>query len=305
MTARLAGIARVSVWVLLAAGLAPAVSAQPIGSASRIDFDRPESWAMKYFVSVGLLAATPAPQGGAGSVSFGGELVALPGLTTAQQRVGFNGTAQENLNLAPFFARPRVTVGLPARLAVTVAGVPPVHLFSITPRLLSLGIDRTLVRSPAWTWTARLHGQLGSVTGAITCPPGVVAQAPGSDANRRGCDSLSSDRASLRYLAAELDATRRIGASSPLALRGSFALTYMDTVFQTNAHTFGFLDRTRLATRGMTTALGADVLWQAGARTSLGLGLLFAPLRIERPGSAGRTFDSLLTARAILVYRLR
>jgi len=300
-----AGIARVAVWMIVAAGLAQTVSAQSIGSASRIDFDRPESWAMKYFASVGLLAASPAPQGGAGSVSFGGELVALPGLTTAQQRVGFNGTAQENLNLAPFFARPRITVGLPARLAVTVAGVPPVRLFSITPRLLSLGVDRTLARSPAWTWTARLHGQLGSVTGAITCPPGVIGQAPGSEGNPRGCDSVSSDRASLRYVAAELDATRRMGASSPFALRGSFALTYMDTVFQTNAHTFGFLDRTRLASRGTTMALGADLLWQAGARTAVGLGLLFAPLRVERPGPAGDTFDSLLTARVILEYRLR
>jgi hypothetical protein len=295
-------------WLTAAAGIALTLSTAPDASAqvsttSRLDFDRPEAWAMKYFTSASLLAATPAlPGDQTGQIWLGLELVGLPALSTAQQRVGFNGTTQEDLNQAPLFFRPRITIGLTRRLTLTLAGVPPVHVFGVTPKLLDVGIDWTMKSTPHWTFVSRAHGQVGHVTGAITCPADVLRFDPGSEGNLTGCDATSADATSLRYVAIDLDVARRL--TERLSMRASLGVNLIDGVFQTNAHTFGFADRTRLTSRGVTSAGSLGLTYGFSPRLVLGVGVLYAPLRIQRPGESSSSLDSLLTARGILTYRL-
>src|SRR5262249_16444323 len=114
-------------WVLCGLTLIPAVV---YPSSEHLDSDRPEAWAMNYFTSFSLLSAFGAPHSREfGSVELGFELDWIPQLSKSQRRVGFNGIKEEDLNQAPIFARPRLTVGLPWNVALTLSYLPPIEVF--------------------------------------------------------------------------------------------------------------------------------------------------------------------------------
>jgi hypothetical protein len=180
-------------------------------STEQLAFDRPEAWAMKYFTSATSLSGLSTPDSSsAGSLAVQFEVGRLPTLSAAQERVGFDGTTPEDLNKAPVFLRPRVTIGLPRRLSLIIAVDPPIRAFGVTPRLLALGIDGALHDSGTWRFGWRAHGQIGTVTAAFTCPANVAPFAPGSMNNPAGCTAESSDVTTLRYAGVELQAARRI-----------------------------------------------------------------------------------------------
>ena len=292
-----------SIVALLTLGEVAAASAQARTAPERIDFDWPEAWAMKYFTSASLLGA---PSGsvaaGAPQVWVGVDIVWLPPLSTAEQRVGFNGTAQEDLNQAPVFVRPRVDLTLSDRWTLSAAGLPPVRVFGITPRLLALRVTWYARRGLRWTVSTFGRGQIGGVTGAITCPSGVLRFSPGSDGNPRGCDATSADVTSLRYASIGVDVDRVLSRSREWRVHGSFGVNLVDGVFQTHAPTFGFIDRTRLTSRGLAYNGSLGVRYAHG-RFELGADVLYAPLTIRRP-SAPISLDSLVTVRSVVMYRI-
>src|SRR3989441_2491348 len=196
---------------LAALGLIGAVetaAAQPVAiGVERVDSERPEAWATQYFTGITSLGGFTVPERRrAGSISFGGELVWIPVMSEAKRRVGFNGTKLEDLNKAPFFARPRMTVALPAAFAATVAWVPPVEMFGVRPNLLAVALERPIYASTAWSIGWRAHGQTGTARAAFTCPQDAVRFAPGTAANPSGCLEPSSDTATLRDVALGLSA---------------------------------------------------------------------------------------------------
>src|SRR5664280_1223561 len=83
-------------------------AAMILGAASRLaaqspvehlDFDRPEAWALKYFSAVSTFTGFGPPVARKpGSVDFGLEGGWIPHLSNSQRRVGFDGTALEDLN---------------------------------------------------------------------------------------------------------------------------------------------------------------------------------------------------------------
>src|SRR5664280_644723 len=124
---------------LLAAG--SRVAAQT--PAQQIDFNRPEAWALKYFSAVSTFTALGPPVvRAAGSIDFGLELGWIPSLGESQRRVGFDGTALEDLNKSPLFGRPRLTVGLPFGFSAEAAWVPPVGINGQRANLVAAALER-------------------------------------------------------------------------------------------------------------------------------------------------------------------
>jgi hypothetical protein len=270
--------------------------------ADQIAFDRPESWAMKYFTSATSLSGLTTPDVlGAGSVAIEFESGWLPTLGVAQQRVGFNGTSPEDLNRAPVFLRPRLAIGLPHRLSIIAAVDPPIRSFGVTPRLLALGLDGVLNDTGTWRVGWRAHGQIGTVTAAVTCPAAVVPFAPGSPNNPAGCTAESSDATSLRYAGVEVQVARRIGPRfAPHAAAGA---NFVDSVFQTNAQVFGQPDRTRLQTHGATLTTSAGIGYSVTERFALAADLFYSPLTVRRPPGNASSIDPMFNARALISYR--
>jgi hypothetical protein len=294
--------AMIAMW----ADMAAAQTSMPPAPVEQLEFDRPEAWALKYFISTTALSGLEVPEETRpGSIGLGIESGWIPTLTDAQQRVGFDGTAPQDLNKSPVMLRPRITLGLPGRLAVTVAGNPPIRTFGVTPRLFAAAVEWAAVDDQAWRLAIRGHGQTGTATGAFTCSAAVAASPPGSFANPTGCDRESSDVATLRYVGAELRIALRMlrwGSLTPHLTIGANAI---DASYQLNADAFGQIDRTRLETSGVTPSTSAGFSTALSDRVALAVDAYYVPLTVRRSAGAPRTIDSLVNARALLVYRLR
>ena len=269
-----------------------------------LTFDRPEAWAMKYFTSATFLSGLNTPdETRRGSVAVGFEGVWLPSLSEAQQRVGYYGTTMQDLNKAPVFLRPRLTVGLPGRVAVIAAVVPPIRSFGVTPRLGAIGIEWMMIDRAEWSLGWRAHGQIGTVTGAITCPSSALAFKPGSANNPTGCEAESSDVTTMRYGGVELQVGRRV--SEKLTPHFAVGVTAIGSVFQTNALTFGQLDRTRLLANGVTYSASAGIGYAIADRFAIAADAFYSPLTVRRTRTSSLTNDPLINARVLVSYRVR
>jgi hypothetical protein len=219
--------------------------------------------------------------------------------------VGFGGTKEEDLNKSPVFGRPGLTIGLPWKLSLSIAYVPPIKLFGVRADLFSMAIERPLVESGPWALGVRVHGETGSAKGAYTCPPKSLKFEPGSDGNPYGCEEKSKDKAVQRYVGVELAGAYRIERFYDLEPYVTVGANYLTTEFHVHAETFGFSDRTRLAADTWTFSLGAGASIPIGDRIELALGVYYVPLWVTRPPDTDEERDSLVHARGEITYRLR
>jgi len=267
--------------------------------------ERPEAWAMNYFTSATLLSGLGVPRSRApGSIEIGAELDWIPQLSSAQQRVGFNGTKDEDLNKAPIFGRPRITIGLPWQFALTLSYVPPVRIFGIKPNLFAFALERPLYEQNSWTIGMRLYGQIGSAEGAFTCPGEVVQFPPGSPENIYGCEKKSADKSFQHYAGFELSGAYRIERLRGLTPYITVAGNFLDTQVNVNAQTFGILDRTRLKAETWTFSASAGMAYPITNKLTLSVGMFYSPLWVTRPPAASSQNDALFNVRALLTYQL-
>ena len=291
---------------LLSLVLAAPLQAQPVLEVSQdLDFDRPESWAMKYFASASLLTGLGAvPEPASGDVDLALEVGWLPSLSAEKRRVGFNGAKVEDLNRTSLFPRPRLLVGLPARLSLEGSWVPPVDIDGVQPNLLGLALGRPLLERGRWRLGARLHGQYGTLEGDITCPAAEAAAGPDPELNPFLCEAPSRDELTVRSVHLELVAGRRAGASGvePYAALGAGR---MELDFRIRAEHSGFVDRTRQQTEGSTWYATAGVVYRGWRRSTVGLGAFYSPLDVIRPPATVTVDDELFNLRAFFRYQVR
>ena len=307
-----AGFAVALLAALLAAlaGAAAAPDVPVLAVTEDLDFDRPESWAMKYFANVTLLTGLGAPrQRQVGELEVGVEALWIPHLSAEERTVGFDGTKTEDLNKVPAYLRPRVTVGLPGDVSLTASWVPPVEVEGVEPNLFALAVERPLWRRNAWGLGARLYGQTGEIEGDFTCTDEDLQAPPGEPGNLFGCEARSSDTYDITYYGFELIGSRRFGGpdreDNASQVHFGAAATFLDLEFQVDALTFGLRDRTLQRTDGWTYSLTAGARWPLGERTHFGGELFYAPLSVERPPARDEENDDLLNARVMVGFRVR
>ncbi len=122
-----------------------------IGGTEELEFDRPESWGMKFFASLSLLTSMGVPERkGAGTIDLGFEGGLVPSLSEEQRRIGFNGTKLENVNRSRLFGRVRSHIGLSESTRLELAYLPPVDIGGIKPNLFAIGIGRPFSIAEHW-----------------------------------------------------------------------------------------------------------------------------------------------------------
>jgi hypothetical protein len=285
-----------------------ATSAAVFTNNYHISFERPESWALKYFASTSLLSGLPPPPVEGyhlGSISMGLEMDWVPSLDAGQSRVGFDGQEPEALNKAPIFARPVVRLGLPGKFSVVIAAPPPLHAFGVTPHLLAFGLERPILERQRWTLGWRGYGQVGSVKGVFTCPSSVLAFAPGSAGNPTECVGQSADVATLRYAGSEFQFSYRPERMPKLAPHVAAGGNFIDGAFQVHAPIQAGLDETRLWTRGGTFSCTGGVTYLVTKRAAFTVDAFYTPLWVKRSPTDPRTNDGLFNVRALLSYTFR
>lgn len=279
----------------------PVASREIIDNSEHLDPDRPEAWAMNHFTSVTLLSGLTVPRTLRPlSLEAGAELGWIPQLSLGERTVGFNGTKEEALNHSTVFARPRLTLGLPWRVALTLAYVPPVEVSGVRPHLFAFALERALYEGEAVRFGARIYGQIGQAKGAFTCSGAVAAHEPGSPGNPYGCNEPSSDKAVQRYLGLELGGAARLdrfGGITPwLAVAGNF----LDTEVHVQALTFGVPDRSVLEAETWTFSASAGIALPVTEKVSVSIGAFYTPLAVVRHAVDGRENDGLFNVRAYI-----
>ena len=194
--------------------LAPAAWAQTVVSSSQtVATDSPEAWAMRTFAGTTLMTsfgdvARVAPWRWSAAVDLG----AIPHLSEAQQQVGFGGFKNEDLNKSPVFGRLRLALGLPQGWIAELGYTPPLEIDGSRPRnLFALAVGRRVLESDGFALSLRTLGQVGDVTGDITCPARLAGVADPVQ-NPYGCRAPSNDTFTTNYYG--IDATAGWNAGS-------------------------------------------------------------------------------------------
>ena len=288
-----------AMWLLVVPSLAWGQSL--FRSNEILEADRPEAWAMAYAASGTLLTSTgDAPSLEPGRWMLALDVAQLPRLSDAQQRIGFNGVKQEDLNRSPVFGRARAWVGLPGGWIGEIGYTPPLRIEDTQPRhFIALGIGRRLVARDAFHLSWRVFGQHGDVEGDITCP----ARLAGIDdpaRNPYGCQAPSRDVASLNDYG--------IGLTSSWSAHGwqgylETTVLRTETQVQVDALTFDARDRSRLVAHDVLATAAAGVRRDLGAHFDWGAEVLFVPLRVRRAADAPSERDDFVGLRLQLRYR--
>ncbi|HEX6137817.1 MAG TPA: hypothetical protein VF059_09175 [Casimicrobiaceae bacterium] len=263
--------------------------------------DRPEAWAMNYVAaSTFMTSFGEMPALAPWQWSIAGDLGYVPQLSEAQQRVGFNGVKEEDLNKTPVFGRLRVMLGLPGAWAAELGYTPPLTIDGAQPHdLFALAIGRRVVEHERFTLSARLFGQQGRVHGDITCP-GALAGVGDLEQNPFGCRAPSDDQVTLNYYGADVTWSVAVGA---WRVHGALGAVRAELAVQVDALTFGVRDRSRLVSRTVLPFATLGVTRDLDARWSTGLELLYVPLVVRRGIDAPRESDPFAGVRAQLRYR--
>ena len=268
-----------------------------------LDFDRPESWGMKYFASLGLLTGMGVPERmGAGGLALGFEGGLVPQLSDEQRRIGFNGSKIEDVNKSRFFGRVRGAVGLSDNYSLDLAYTPPLEVGGARPHLFAVGIGRPFDLSPRWRLGFRAYGQLGTIEGDVTCSADEVAAGLDPDRNPFGCEEPSNDSLKQRLLGAEVSAGYIADRWRPYV---GVAVNYMDLEFQVDARYDGFVDRTLQLTDGVTFSVTTGLGFAPSDRWYVSAELFYSWLSVSRPPSTSVQNDGFLNGRFLVAYRIR
>ncbi|HSN67857.1 MAG TPA: hypothetical protein VLV48_01340, partial [Thermoanaerobaculia bacterium] len=295
-----------AVALLLASILvASAASAQPVVEETiDLEFDRPESWAMKFFAGVTLPVAAamdrPLPPG-AFAIEF--EAITIPSLSPSQRKVGFDGIKEEDLNKLPALGRGRLVVGLPGGLHAMAGWVPPLEISGVKGNLLSAEIGREIPLFRDWSASVRAFAQDGKIEGAFTCWDEVLEFPPASPGNPFACEELSEDEYSIQVMGGEIQVGRAIDRLGGPWIHAGAAAAAMDAEFQVSALRSGFLDRTLLRSDGTIVTYNAGARWALASGITVGGEVVYSPLSVDRNDGRGEVNDPMLNFHFVVGIR--
>jgi len=289
-----------------AAAPAPARAQLVLAESETLDFDRPESWGMKYYASLALLTGMGVPQKrAAGGIDLGIEGGYVPPLSDAERRLGFNGTKQEDVNKTRFFGRVRGSVGLGKGVALELAYTPPVERGGATANILALALGRPIELAPSWRLGVRGYGQIGTIEGDITCSAEEVAAGDDLPANPFQCVRPSEDKA--RQKAVGLELVAGYDGRSRFKPYAGVGFDYMDLEFDVDAvYSDGRVeDHTVQTTSGTTVFATAGLTFAASKRLCVTAELFYSWLKVVRPPSTTSANEGVLNGRVFVSYRVR
>jgi hypothetical protein len=227
------------------------------------------------------------------------DLGSIPHLSDAQQRVGFGGFKNEDLNKSPVFGRLRLALGLPGDWVAELGYTPPLEIGGSRARnVVALAVGRRLFDSDAFTLSIRALGQVGRVQGDITCPARVAGVTDPLQ-NPEGCRAPSQDTFTTNYYG--IDATAGWEAGEWKWHAGAGIVRTQLSV-QVDALVLASRDRSRLTSDGNLPWLTIGARRELGPRWSLAAELLYVPLDVRRPPDFSRSNDPLTSVRAQLRY---
>lgn len=281
----------------------PAAAQLVVETVEPVARDSPEGWAMRYLAGTTLMTSHgPAPPLAPWRGYVAGDLGGIPRLSEEQQRVGFGGSKDEDLNKSPVFGRLRAGLALPGGWIAEIGYTPSLAIDGTKARdLVAISLGGRLYAEGPLSVSMRLLGQKGKVRGDITCPAELAGVADPL-ANPVGCREPSRDAFSTDHYG--VDATVGWDAGDWQWHAGAgIARTRLEV--QVDARLESAHDRTKLTSDGPMPWLAAGVRYRLDRDWSVALEVLHVPLEVRRPPGFSPVRDSLTSWRSQLRREFR
>ena len=249
-----------------------------------VDFKSPEGWAMSYTSSSSLNLAQIAPNKvEVGDLSVSVELGSIPSLSNEQQKVGFNGLKDEDLNKSPIFGRIRFSLGLPWDITGEASITPPLEIDGAKPKTLwGLAFSRPFIEGESIEFGTRIFLTRGQVEADVTCSKETALIEPYKPGNLSGCIGTSNDQLSVDHEGIEFILAYKS------SLKGfkpwiSFASTQLNSSVKVDAPLQSGQELVNLSSEGTIQTYSLGVNYSLSERQILTFASSYTPLDVLRP----------------------
>ena len=252
-------------------------------SDQQVDHDSPEGWAMAFMTtSAQNLGQSPPHAVGIRDFSISAELSSIPRLTKEQQRIGFGGFKDEDLNKSPAFGRLRASIGLPWDLNAELSWTPPLQINDSKPdHLWGAALSKPLINNEKFGLGLRIFLLRGGVIASVTCSEDTVNSAIYSLQNTAGCVALSDDKLQMDHEGIELFLSFK-NASAILPWI-SIATSNIDNSVEIDAPLEVGRERATIYSSGTTQTISFGFNYDIRENLSLNAASSYTPLDAQRP----------------------
>ena len=271
-------------------------------SDQNVDLDSPEGWAMAFMTaSAQNLGQAPPHSVNVRDISVSAELSSIPRLSKEQQKIGFGGFKDEDLNKSPAFGRLRANVGLPWNVDAEISWTPPLKINNSKPdHLWGAALSKPLFDNERISVGLRLFLLRGGVIASVTCSEDTINFAPYTLQNTAGCIGLSDDKLQMDHEGVEVFLS--FNNTSNIIPWISLASTNIDNAVEIDAPLEIGRERATVYSSGTIQTLSFGLNYDISENWSLNAASSYTPLDVQRPNDSSDN-DDFWNVRAGLTIR--
>ena len=267
-----------------------------------VDLDSPEGWAMAFMTaSAQNLGQEPPHSVNLRDISISVELSSIPRLSKEQQRIGFGGFKDEDLNKSPAFGRLRANIGLPWNVDAEISWTPPLQINNSKPdHLWGAALSKPLFDNEKISVGLRLFLLRGGVTASVTCSEDRINFTPYTLQNTAGCVGLSDDKLQMDHEGVEVFLS--FNNSSKILPWISLASSNIDNSVEIDAPLEVGRERATIYSSGTIQTFSFGFNYDIRENWSLNASSSYTPLDVQRPNDSSGN-DDFWNVRAGLTIR--
>ena len=255
--------------------------------AQKVDFDSPEGWAMSYMTAASLNLSDKFPEPlTLGQFNITAAISTIPELNEEQQKIGFGGFKDEDLNKSLVFGRGKITAGFYWNSVIELSWTPPLEIDGAKPeQMWGLAVAKQIYTNEDFNLGIRLYKFNGQATASVTCSEENVMQPLYSPGNISGCIGISKDKIDMSHDGIEILFQRE----SSMGFKPWFSLasTRLRPSVQINAPLEFIQEEAFVETSGRLTTLNLGLNYKLSENWLLNLGTSYTPIDVQRPEMSG------------------
>lgn len=248
-----------------------------------VDFDSPEGWGMAFMTTSSQnLGQVPPHSVNVKDISISAELSSIPRLSKEQQKIGFGGFKDEDLNKSPAFGRIRASIGLPWDLNAEISWTPPIQINNSKPdNLWGAAVSKPIINNEKIGLGLRLFLVRGGAIASVTCSEDNLNFDLYTPQNTAGCIALSDDKLKMDHEGIEIFLS--LTNSSAILPWISLASSNLDNSVEINAPLEVGRERATVYSSGTTQTISFGFTYDFNEDWSFNASSSYTPLDVRRP----------------------
>ncbi len=248
-----------------------------------VDFGSPEGWGMAFMTTSSQnLGQIPPHSVNIKDISISAELSSIPRLSKEQQKIGFGGFKDEDLNKSPAFGRIRASIGLPWDLNAEISWTPPIQINNSKPdNLWGAAVSKPIINNEKIGLGLRLFLVRGGAIASVTCSEDNLNFDLYTPQNSAGCIALSDDKLKMDHEGIEIFLS--LSNSSAILPWISLASSNLDNSVEISAPLEVGRERATVYSSGTTQTISFGFTYYFDEDWSFNASSSYTPLDVRRP----------------------